>query len=144
MPDCFGAASGADRRARSRSSRAARTPSSSGQIIPSPGFGNADRPQHPDCLVTLNDSTLTSCQFGDTTPDDAPRVAIIGDSHAYSLLDPFIQLAETNGWHLTTYLKGACPWSTTPMAGIDAFSASCADWRSKLDAELAAVAALTT
>jgi hypothetical protein len=91
-------------------------------------------------LVTLNDSRLTSCEFGDTTSDAAPRVAVIGDSHAYALLDPIIEMAETNGWHLTTYLKGACPWSTTPIAGGDAFAASCADWRSNLDEELAEVA----
>ncbi|WP_162237688.1 acyltransferase family protein [Agreia sp. Leaf244] len=138
MPDCFGAASGLTDGLEKIDFCS--NPELEGQIIPSPGFGNADRPQHPDCLVTLNDSTLTSCEFGDTTSDAAPRVAIIGDSHAYSLLDPLIELAETNGWHLTTYLKGACPWSTTPIAGGDAFAASCADWRSKLDAELAEVA----
>jgi len=137
MPDCFGAASGPTDGLEKVDFCG--NPELEGQIIPSPGFGNADRPQHPECLVTLNDSTLTSCEFGDTTSDAAPRVAIIGDSHAYSLLDPIIQLAETNGWHLTTYLKGACPWSTTPIAGGDAFAASCADWRSKLDTELAAV-----
>ncbi|WP_176141227.1 acyltransferase family protein [Agreia bicolorata] len=138
MPDCFGAASGPTDGLGPKD-RCGNLELESG-IIPSPGFGNADRPQHPDCLVTLNDSTLTSCEFGDTTSDSAPRVAIIGDSHAYSLLDPIIQLAEKNGWHLTTYLKGACPWSTTPIAGGDAFAASCADWRSKLEAQLAAVA----
>jgi peptidoglycan/LPS O-acetylase OafA/YrhL len=138
LPDCFGAASGGtDGLA---PIEACSNPALADQIIPSPGFGNADRPQHPECLVTLNDSTLTSCEFGDTTSDAAPRVAIIGDSHAYSLLDPIIELAETNGWHLTTYLKGACPWSTTPIAGGDAFAASCADWRAGLDDELASVA----
>jgi len=137
LPDCFGAASGGTDGLAPID--ACSNPDLAGQIIPSPGFGNADRPQHPDCLVTLNDSTLTSCEFGDTTSDAAPRVAIIGDSHAYSLLDPLIQLAETKGWHLTTYLKGACPWSTTPIAGGDAFSASCADWRANLDSELASV-----
>ncbi|WP_374947946.1 acyltransferase family protein [Agreia sp.] len=142
-PDCFGAASGLTDGLSPIDFCS--NPKLEGQIIPSPGFGNADRPQHPECLVTLNDSTLTSCEFGDTDSggtgsDAAPRVAIIGDSHAYSLLDPLIQLAETNGWQLTTYLKGACPWSTTPIAGGDAFAASCADWRSHLDDELASVA----
>jgi peptidoglycan/LPS O-acetylase OafA/YrhL len=137
-PDCFGAASGlTDGLA---PIEFCSNPELQDQIIPSPGFGNADRPQHPECLVTLNDARLTSCEFGDTTSDAAPRVAVIGDSHAYALLDPIIEMAETNGWHLTTYLKGACPWSTTPIAGGDAFAASCADWRSNLDEELASVA----
>ena len=135
MPDCFGAASGSTNGL--ADIEPCVNPELASQIIPSPGFGNADRPQHPDCLVTLNDSRLTTCDFGDTTSDAAPRVALIGDSHAYSLLDPLVQLAEKNGWHLTTYLKGACPWSTTPIAGGDAFSASCADWRASLDTTLA-------
>jgi peptidoglycan/LPS O-acetylase OafA/YrhL len=134
LPACFGAASGAtDGLA---PIEPCSNPDLENEVIPSPGFGNADRPQHPDCLVTLNDSSLTTCEFGDTESDAAPRVALIGDSHAYSLLDPIVQLAETNGWHLTTYLKGACPWSTTAIAGGDAFAASCADWRSKLDTAL--------
>ncbi|TQL55793.1 acyltransferase family protein [Subtercola boreus] len=109
-------------------------------IIPSPGFGNADRPAHPECLVTLNDSNLYACHFGaaDGTAG-APRVALIGDSHAYQLLGPFIQLAEQNGWALTTYIKGGCTWNTEAMTGADAFSVSCNTWRSNLTAELATV-----
>ncbi|MBM7473578.1 acyltransferase family protein [Subtercola frigoramans] len=107
-------------------------------IIPSPGFGNADRPSHPECLVTLNDSALFACHFGSSDPA-AKRVALIGDSHAFALLQPFIQLANDNGWALTTYIKGGCPWSTDPLPGNDAFSASCATWRAHLSTELAAV-----
>ncbi|CAN5148012.1 acyltransferase family protein [soil metagenome] len=107
-------------------------------IIPSPGFGNADRPSHPECLVTLNDSALFACHFGSTDPG-AKRVALIGDSHAYALLEPFIRLANDNGWALTTYIKGGCPWSTDPLPGNDAFSASCATWRAHLTTELSAV-----
>ncbi|GGF30251.1 acyltransferase family protein [Subtercola lobariae] len=107
-------------------------------IIPSPGFGNADRPAHPECLVTLNDSGLYACHFGSTDPN-AKRVALIGDSHAFALLSPFIQLADDNGWALTTYIKGGCPWNTVPMPGVDAFSRSCNAWQANLTAELASV-----
>ncbi|WP_440711723.1 SGNH hydrolase domain-containing protein [Herbiconiux sp. YIM B11900] len=53
-------------------------------------------------------------------------------------MDPFIDMAEKNGWHLTTYLKGGCPWTTTPLLAKDAFAASCDTWRASLTSELAA------
>jgi hypothetical protein len=50
-----------------------------------------------------------------------------------------VSLAEERGWSLTTYLKGACPWTTAPVSGPSpAFTASCDDWRANLADELAA------
>ncbi|RFA16283.1 hypothetical protein B7R21_02575 [Subtercola boreus] len=150
LPDCFGAAEGpnpvvtgalattADPAAADAASSSCPDPALADTIIPSPGFGNADRPSHPECLVTLNDSTLSACHFGSSEPS-AKRVALIGDSHAYQVLGPFIQLAEQNGWALTTYIKGGCTWNTEAMTGADAFSVSCNTWRSNLTAELASV-----
>ncbi|MEA9984073.1 acyltransferase family protein [Subtercola vilae] len=150
-PDCFGAASGpgpvvtslAGTTASASAPLAAAALCSNaalaGTIVPSPGFGNADRPAHPECLVTLNDSGLYACHFGSTDPA-AKRVALIGDSHAYALLEPFIQLATDNGWALTTYIKGGCPWNTDALQGADAFSVSCNTWRGNLTTELATVA----
>jgi peptidoglycan/LPS O-acetylase OafA/YrhL len=133
-PECFGAASGPTDGLAPIDPVCA-NPELDDLIIPSPGFGNADRPEHPDCLSTLNDATVRDCQFG-SDDADAPQIALIGDSHAYALMDPFIQMAETNGWHLTTYLKGGCPWTTTPLAARDAFAASCDSWRSSLTSAL--------
>jgi peptidoglycan/LPS O-acetylase OafA/YrhL len=134
-PECFGAASGPTDGLAPIDPLCV-NPELAGQIIPSPGFGNADRPRHPDCLSTLNDPTVRDCQFGSDAPD-APQIALIGDSHAYALMDPFIDMAEQNGWHLTTYLKGGCPWTTTPLLAKDAFAASCDTWRASLTASLA-------
>ncbi|MFB2557244.1 acyltransferase family protein [Herbiconiux liangxiaofengii] len=133
-PECFGAASGPTD-GLAAIEPVCDNPDLAGLIIPSPGFGNADRPVHPDCLSTLNDATVRDCQFGSDDPD-APQIALIGDSHAYALMDPFVDMAEKNGWHLTTYLKGGCPWTTTPLAARDAFAVSCDDWRASLTASL--------
>jgi peptidoglycan/LPS O-acetylase OafA/YrhL len=133
-PACFGAASGpTDGLA---PIEPCVNPDLATELIPSAGFGNADRPSNPQCLVTLNDSTLFPCHFGSDDPS-APRVALIGDSHAYALLDSFIALAKQNGWNLTTYIKGGCPWTTTPLAARDAFAISCDQWRAHLTDELA-------
>ncbi|WP_291052951.1 acyltransferase family protein [Herbiconiux sp.] len=134
-PACFGAASGPTDGLAPIDPLCV-NPALAGEIIPSPGFGNADRPEHPECLSTLNDASVRDCEFG-SEEADAPQVALIGDSHAYALMDPFIAMAEQNGWHLTTYLKGGCPWTTAPLAARDAFAVSCDTWRASLTAELA-------
>ena len=49
-----------------------------------------------------------------------------------------ISLADERGWALTTYLKGACPWTTAAVGGPSpAFTGSCAAFRDNLAAELA-------
>ncbi len=128
LPACFGALSAPD----------CVNPDLANAIIPSPGFGNADAPNRAECLVQLNNSAVVSCHFG-SEESDAPRVALIGDSHAYQYIDTLISLADELGWSLTTYLKGACPWTTAPVSGPSpAFTASCVEWRAGLDDALAA------
>lgn len=126
-PGCFGAASALD-------------PTCSGDapdtILPAPGFAGVDRPTDEQCFIQLNDSRPLSCEFGSSDPD-APRVALIGDSHAFQLLSTFKDMAEREGWHLTTYFKGACPWSTTPLSTTGSFGAACADWRAGVADQLA-------
>ncbi|QKJ19335.1 acyltransferase family protein [Microbacterium hominis] len=119
-PECFGAASILD--------TACATADFGSAILPSPGFAGVDRPENPECFVQLNDARPVSCEFG-ADAAQAPTVALIGDSHAYQLLSTFQRLAEENGWHLVTYFKGACPWSTTPLATPGAFGAACTEWR---------------
>src|SRR5690606_5348023 len=105
-------------------------------IVPSPGFGNADSPEREDCFVQLNNSELVGCEFGSEAAD-APRVALIGDSHAYQYIEAMIALAEERDWALTTYLKGACPWTAAEVGGPSAaFTDSCAAWKQNLQAEL--------
>ncbi len=127
-PECFGAAAVLD------GSCADAPPSAS--ILPAPGFAGMDRPEDQQCFVQLNDSRPVSCTFG-SVASDAPRVALIGDSHAFQLLSTFQTMAEREGWALTTYFKGACPWSTTPLAGDPAFASACTDWRTAVAEELA-------
>jgi hypothetical protein len=105
-------------------------------ILPAPGFAGVDQPADEQCFMQLNDARPVSCEFGSKAAD-APRVALIGDSHAYQLLSTFQQMADANGWHLITFFKGACPWSTTPISTSGAFGAACAEWRTAVTAKLA-------
>ena len=105
-------------------------------ILPAPGFAGVDRPTDSQCFVQLNDARPVSCEFGSEDPD-APRVALIGDSHAYQLLSTFQRIADDRGWHLATYFKGACPWNATPLSTPGAFGAACTEWRDSVRAQLA-------
>ncbi len=126
-PDCFGALAGPD----------CVNPALKNSVIPDAGFGNADEPDHPECFIELNESAVKACHFGSTDPG-APRVALIGDSHAYQYIETMIRLADDNGWALTTYLKGACPWTTAPVGGASqTFIDSCTQYRANLKATLA-------
>ncbi|MET2012507.1 acyltransferase family protein [Microbacterium chocolatum] len=127
-PECFGAASALD-------------PACAGvdfgaQILPAPGFAGVDRPEDAQCFVQLNDARPVSCEFGSDAPD-APRIALVGDSHAYQLLPTFQRLADERGWHLTTWFKGACPWNDTPLSTPGAFGAACTEWRGGVESAMA-------
>lgn len=105
-------------------------------ILPAPGFAGVDRPSDEQCFVQLNDARPVSCEFGSDDPE-APRIALVGDSHAYQLLSTFQTMAEQNGWHLTTFFKGACPWNTTPLSTPGAFGEACSEWRAGVTEALA-------
>ena len=78
--------------------------------------------------MQLNNAGVVACEFG-SDEASAPRIALVGDSHAYQLLSTFQDLADENGWHLTTYFKGACPWNATPLSTPGAFGEACTQWR---------------
>ncbi|KAA9135043.1 acyltransferase family protein [Microbacterium caowuchunii] len=128
-PECFGAASVLD-------------PSCGGErvstaILPSPGFAGVDKPADEQCFVQLNGAEPVVCEVGSDAAD-APTVALIGDSHAFQLLPTFQRIAQENGWRLVTYVKGACPWSATPLSTPGAFGDACTQWREAVTADLVA------
>ncbi|WP_295011019.1 acyltransferase family protein [uncultured Microbacterium sp.] len=125
-PPCFGAAVVLD---------ASCAGTKTAEILPAPGFAGVDRPSESECFVQLNDARATSCEFGSKDPS-AKQVALIGDSHAFQLLTTFQGIAEREGWHLTTYFKGACPWNTTPLSTGGAFGDACTQYRQAVAQEL--------
>lgn len=50
---------------------------------------------------------MRSCKFG-TFVDGAPRIALVGDSHAAFLLPALRRIVENNNWGLKTFLGTPC------------------------------------
>ncbi len=63
---------------------------------------------------TARDTQLKTCTYGDE--DSQVRIAIVGDSHAASLIPGLMGAAEARGWAVTTFVGTGCTLG---------FSASC-------------------
>jgi peptidoglycan/LPS O-acetylase OafA/YrhL len=88
------------------------------------------------CNSEVRAVMLRQCAYGDETSEI--RVALIGDSHAMAISPILIDIAETNNWSLSTFLKDGCPFFVGPTT--DAMSVaqqSCVAWNSAVQVELA-------
>ncbi|MDH6287820.1 acyltransferase family protein [Rhodococcus opacus] len=61
---------------------------------------------------------MKSCTYGSTRPD-ALRLALIGDSHAATLLPGLSRRLEENNWSLATYVGYGCQWQTPAPGDCD-------------------------
>jgi peptidoglycan/LPS O-acetylase OafA/YrhL len=73
---------------------------------------------------------LPSCNYG-YMGGDATRIALVGDSHAASLLPALWPILNANKWRLTTYLGQSCGLTT-------ALSLECKESMAEVQAELLA------
>jgi peptidoglycan/LPS O-acetylase OafA/YrhL len=60
------------------------------------------------CWRSNGEPAFPDCELGD--PDGTFRVALMGDSHAASLLPAVEAVAERNGWELDVFTGFACHW----------------------------------
>lgn len=79
------------------------------------------------------------CRFGD--PEAATRIALVGDSHAAQWADPLAALAGKNGWLLTVYYRGDCPFlagqATEAQYSAVHAAAGCSGWNDIVRRDLA-------
>jgi peptidoglycan/LPS O-acetylase OafA/YrhL len=129
-PKCFGAA------AMDPSNQPCSNPALKGVTVPSLVLAPNDIPQVA-CWSGDHDATLTTCHFGPTGSTSAPRVALVGDSHALGLLPAVMAIAKSGDWSVDTYIKLGCPWSTLERESSDkVFVKDCDVWRTSLQATL--------
>jgi len=105
---------------------------------------------HPEACGELSDRlqvgdarTTWECDFS-AGAADAPRVWLLGDSHAQQWQAPVLEIASQRGWHVTLSLLGACPPADVEYLGYRGNPATpeklaqCAAWREGVQAEVTA------
>jgi peptidoglycan/LPS O-acetylase OafA/YrhL len=111
-------------------------------LLPRPQFAYRDKPEVTTgsrCGASEDQTKLFSCEFG--KPNSTTRVALIGDSHAMALFPAVERLAEDQGWSLTTYLRGGCPFLGEPIEGnLGQRGINCTNWNRDLNQKLAETA----
>ncbi|KPN22345.1 hypothetical protein AO716_03895 [Arthrobacter sp. Edens01] len=78
------------------------------RILPQPEHASAEWPELPgDCTDTQRMEVV--CQLDFNEDPNAPRVALIGSSHAQVWLSAVVPIAEQRGWNVSVRVKGFCP-----------------------------------
>lgn len=99
-------------------------PTPYGSVVPAPPYAPEDRSvaYDDDCWVYPPFTERRHCTYGD--PDSDVSVALLGNSFAGQWLPSLQQIAEENGWRITTFLASRCTPSTQPD-----------EWEAEADAE---------
>mgnify|MGYP003583685340 CR=1 FL=1 len=103
-----------------------------GTLVPKLEFAKFDRGEafERKCLQ-IEGSAPLSCDFG--TEAAGPRIAIVGDGMAASIVPAVLVGAESRGWRVSTFLKDSCLFSTKsvynrrvagPLLDCDAWSSN--------------------
>ncbi|GED09638.1 acyltransferase family protein [Cellulosimicrobium cellulans] len=104
---------------------------------------------HPDAcgqagswLEIDGTKTTVRCDFGGGP--DAPRVWVMGDSHAQQWQAPLLEIADERGWQVTLSFLGACPPADVEYVGYRGNPATaekraqCDEWRDAVHDEISA------
>src|SRR5690625_2326752 len=86
------------------------------------------------CFTSESSSDIESCVYGDKDSDY--EVAIVGDSHAAHWIPALENMADENGWKLTTYNKNACALNSVAVNYNGSYYESCDQWGDKVLDEL--------
>ncbi|GEK80759.1 acyltransferase family protein [Agrococcus baldri] len=80
----------------------------SGTLVPSVDTLTEDTGGAYDCWRTEGSEAQT-CSYG-SEAEDAPRIALVGDSHAAMLLPGLLPQLDDLGWRLDTFVGFGCQW----------------------------------
>ena len=90
------------------------------------------------CVTLGESSEVKTCAFGNAT--SSTNILLFGDSHAIQWFNPLQQIAESNGWKLTTIVKSGCPATDVSPGGTSAaFVSNCTTWRKEAIHEILAL-----
>lgn len=77
------------------------------------------------CLAYGGDYDVHDCVYG---VDGGPRIALVGDSHAFQWLPAFDAMARRNGLELHLFARSGCPLTETPREAPAEHTAGCLAW----------------
>ena len=94
-------------------------------------------PNGTSCLSAQGDPKVTPCTFGAEDGAQSLNVALVGDSHADTWVDPLAAIAEPSGLRITTYMQSGCPVSADDSlqyapATSPSVIAGCRTWRNQV------------
>lgn len=98
---------------------------------------------YPNWCLTWFDEVWASCEFGDPAATNG-TLALVGDSHAASMVAAFDEYFATEGWKVVTYTRFGCSGLNRGLAGEDDVTEqgrkeyACRVWSERVRAELAA------
>jgi hypothetical protein len=99
-------------------------------VVPAPLIATSDNwtKSAPGCQEDLGTfHGVVTCTFGSTNPS-APRVALVGDSHAGHWEPAVAAIAKERGWKLTTLVRSSCPLTTVYPTTASSYDNACIKW----------------
>ncbi|GAA4724718.1 Peptidoglycan/LPS O-acetylase OafA/YrhL, contains acyltransferase and SGNH-hydrolase domains [Promicromonospora umidemergens] len=109
------------------------SPDSVTEIVPEPAVAKEDLPPvyTDECRVQPEGEGVLECVLGD--PDGEHSIAMVGDSHLAQWATPVSEIAKANGWRITLYFKGACPFTAAVEDLESNFEeATCITWNDEV------------
>ncbi|PPF63040.1 acyltransferase [Clavibacter michiganensis] len=113
LPPCLGAVS--------LDTAGACQPVAGSQVTPAPDELSEDTGNSYACFPN-EDQPMKVCHYGNANA--TVRVAVVGDSHAASLIPGLSEQAAGQGWALDTYVGAACIWLSDSCNAMDEIQAS--------------------
>ena len=77
-------------------------------VTPSPRSFSADGGLY-GCFTEPTQTTPQTCSYGSSDPN-APRIALVGDSHAEALLPALLASQWSRRWHIDVFTGNDCEW----------------------------------
>ncbi|MBA8810007.1 acyltransferase family protein [Promicromonospora sukumoe] len=103
------------------------------EIVPEPAVAEDDLPPvyTDECRVQPEGEGVRECVLGD--PDGDRSIAMVGDSHLAQWTTPMSEIAQANGWRITLFFKGACPF-TAAVENLDSTfdETTCIAWNAEV------------
>ena len=78
------------------------------------------------------------CSFGDESSDRL--VVMVGDSHAGHWLPAVQSIAADEDWHVVTFFRSSCPFTTATPSASGVFQIGCEEWKGLVERRVESLA----